>query len=69
MEHSSSSSPLADDSGKVYRATAASVRERLVNNWDSTYAHFNDEDPKQAYYISMEFLQVRVMFDLGAGTG
>ena len=44
---------------QVYRATAASVRERLQERWDETYAHFTAENPKMVYYLSMEFLQVR----------
>ena len=43
----------------MYRATAASVRERLMERWDETYAHFTAENPKMIYYLSMEYLQVR----------
>jgi starch phosphorylase len=43
----------------VYRATAASVRERLMERWDETFAHFTAENPKMIYYLSMEFLQAR----------
>ena len=38
---------------------AASVRERLQERWDETYAHFTAENPKMVYFLSMEFLQVR----------
>ncbi len=43
----------------MYRAAAASVRERLTERWDETYAHFTAENPKMIYYLSMEFLQAR----------
>ena len=43
--------PLAFDVPDMYRATAESVREQLVENWNATYKHFHEENPKQAYYI------------------
>ena len=45
----------------MYRATAESVQEQLVDNWNATYKHFHETNPKQAYYISMEFLQGRAL--------
>ena len=46
----------------MYRATAESVQEQLMENWNATYRHFHDdENPKQAYYIYMEFLQGRAL--------
>jgi starch phosphorylase len=44
---------------QTYRAAAASVRERMTERWDETYAHFTAENPKMIYYLSMEFLQAR----------
>lgn len=61
LEHSTATETLAYDAEKVYRAAAESVKERLVQNWNDTYTYFNQEDPKQCYYLSMEFLQGRAL--------
>ena len=53
--------PLKFETDDMYRATAESVREQLVENWNATYKHFHAENPKQAYYISMEYLQGRAL--------
>ena len=45
----------------MYQATAQAAREQLAERWNDTYAHFHKENPKQAYYISMEFLQGRAL--------
>ena len=45
----------------MYQATAQAAREQLVERWNDTYEHFHKENPKQAYYISMEFLQGRAL--------
>ena len=42
-----------------------SVQEQLVDNWNATYKHFHETNPKQAYYISMEFLQGRALTAVG----
>jgi hypothetical protein len=57
----SSAMPLSFDTPAMYRATAESVREQLLQNWNATYKHFHEKNPKQAYYISMEFLQGRAL--------
>ena len=49
--------PLKFETDDMYRATAESVREQLMENWNATYSHFHATNPKQAYYISMEYLQ------------
>lgn len=49
---------------KAYRATAESVRDALIINWNETYDHYDKENKKQAYYLSMEFLQVQLIFPL-----
>merc|ERR1719428_47040 len=41
---------------QVYYATALSVKERLVENWNATHMHFERNFPKETNYISMEFL-------------
>lgn len=43
---------------KAYYATAKSVLDALLINWNATYDHYNKMNVKQAYYLSMEFLQV-----------
>ncbi|KAJ6670690.1 ALPHA-GLUCAN PHOSPHORYLASE 2 CYTOSOLIC [Salix viminalis] len=46
---------------QAYFATAESVRDRLIQQWNETYAHYHKEDPKQTYYLSMEYLQGRAL--------
>jgi glycogen phosphorylase len=46
---------------KAYHATAESVRDMLIINWNATYDHYDKENMKQAYYLSMEFLQVQLI--------
>ena len=53
--------PTSFDDEDMYQATARAAREQLVERWNDTYAHFHKENPKQAYYISMEFLQGRAL--------
>ncbi|KAJ4760082.1 hypothetical protein LUZ62_070457 [Rhynchospora pubera] len=48
---------------KAYRATAESVRDALIINWNATYDHYDKENMKQAYYLSMEFLQGRALLN------
>jgi starch phosphorylase len=42
----------------AYHATAKSVFDALLINWNATYNYYNKMNVKQAYYLSMEFLQV-----------
>lgn len=53
--------PTYFDNEDMYQATAQAAREQLVERWNDTYEHFHKENPKQAYYISMEFLQGRAL--------
>ncbi|KAJ4871642.1 Alpha-glucan phosphorylase 1 [Raphanus sativus] len=46
---------------KAFFATAQSVRDALILNWNATYECYNRVNPKQAYYLSMEFLQGRAL--------
>ncbi|XP_050236509.1 alpha-glucan phosphorylase, H isozyme [Mercurialis annua] len=46
---------------QAYYATAQSVRDRLIQQWNETYLHYHKVDPKQTYYLSMEFLQGRAL--------
>merc|ERR1719261_163396 len=60
-KYSAASTPLEFNTEQAYRAYANSVQERLVERWDATYDHFEREDPKMAYYISMEYLMGRTL--------
>ncbi|CAG9466914.1 unnamed protein product [Pedinophyceae sp. YPF-701] len=60
-KYTSASKPLSFEVPAAYRATAASVEERLIERWDATFSHFEQKDPKMAYYISMEYLQGRYL--------
>lgn len=46
---------------QAYYATADSVRDRLIQQWNETYLHYHKVDPKQTYYLSMEYLQGRAL--------
>ncbi|KAL4248795.1 Alpha-1,4 glucan phosphorylase [Abortiporus biennis] len=49
-----------DDLG-AYQATALSVRDNLLVNWNETQLHFNRKGVKRAYYLSLEFLMGRTL--------
>lgn len=59
-EFTPSSAPLKFEPKAAYIATAESVRDSLVRQWNLTHQELARKDPKQAYYISMEFLQARL---------
>ncbi|KAK1322205.1 hypothetical protein QJS10_CPA03g01830 [Acorus calamus] len=54
-------SPFRFEPEQAYFATAKSVRDRLIQRWNETYLHFHKVDPKQTYYLSMEYLQGRAL--------
>ncbi|KAK9734737.1 hypothetical protein RND81_04G160000 [Saponaria officinalis] len=54
-------SPLKFEPEQAFYATAESVRDRLTQQWNETYDHFHKTDPKQTYYLSMEYLQGRAL--------
>ncbi|KAJ7569351.1 hypothetical protein O6H91_01G074400 [Diphasiastrum complanatum] len=56
-------SPLKFEIKHAYVATAQSVRDALVQRWNATYEHFQKTNPKQVYYLSMEFLQGRALLN------
>uniref|UniRef100_A0A1D1ZDZ4 Alpha-1,4 glucan phosphorylase n=1 Tax=Anthurium amnicola TaxID=1678845 RepID=A0A1D1ZDZ4_9ARAE len=56
-EFTPSFSPEHFDLPKAYFATAESVRDALIINWNATYDYHDKMNMKQAYYLSMEFLQ------------
>lgn len=51
-------SPEKFELPKAFFATAQSVRDALIINWNATYDYYDKLNVKQAYYLSMEFLQV-----------
>lgn len=60
-QYSSHFSPLKFEPEQAYYATAESVRDHLIQRWNETYMHFHRTDPKQTYYLSMEYLQGRAL--------
>ncbi|KAF8439940.1 glycosyltransferase family 35 protein [Boletus edulis BED1] len=49
-----------DDLG-AYQATALSVRDNLLINWNDTQLQLNRKGGKRAYYLSLEFLMGRAL--------
>eukprot|EP00917_Polyrhabdina_sp_WS-2016_P016972 GHVP01036688.1.p1 GENE.GHVP01036688.1~~GHVP01036688.1.p1 ORF type:complete len:923 (+),score=120.84 GHVP01036688.1:309-3077(+) len=49
------------DQGCLYRATAFSIRDRLIESLNDTNQSFHEADPKRCYYLSLEFLMGRAM--------
>lgn len=45
----------------MYQATAHSVRDRLLEDWNLTQEALHKENPKRCYYLSMEFLLGRAL--------
>lgn len=54
-------SPLKFEPEQAFYSTAESVRDTLIQRWSETYAHFHKANPKQTYYLSMEYLQGRAL--------
>jgi len=61
--------PLKFTIPQAYRATAQSLRDTLIQRWNDTYALFQEKDPKQTYYLSMEFLQGRALLNAVGNLG
>lgn len=62
-EFTPSFSPDGFDLPKAYFATAQSIRDSLIINWNATYEMYEKMNVKQAYYLSMEFLQGRALLN------
>ncbi|KAJ0982035.1 hypothetical protein J5N97_010290 [Dioscorea zingiberensis] len=62
-EFTPSFSPEHFNLPKAYFATAESVRDELIRNWNLTYDYYDRMNMKQAYYLSMEFLQGRALLN------
>ncbi|KAJ8750192.1 hypothetical protein K2173_014107 [Erythroxylum novogranatense] len=56
-------SPEGFDLPKTFFATAQSVRDSLIINWNATNERYERLNVKQAYYLSMEFLQGRALLN------
>ncbi|KAL0457580.1 UNVERIFIED_CONTAM: Alpha-glucan phosphorylase, H isozyme, partial [Sesamum latifolium] len=54
-------SPFKFELEQAYYATADSVRDWLIKQWNETYSHYHKVNPKQTYYLSMEYLQGRAL--------
>lgn len=61
VQYSPHFSPFEFEPEQAYYATAESVRDRLIQQWNDTYVHYHKTDPKQTYYLSMEYLQGRAL--------
>nr|GLL32072.1 alpha-1,4 glucan phosphorylase L-2 isozyme, chloroplastic/amyloplastic-like [Ipomoea trifida] len=62
-EFTPSFSPERFELPKAFNATAGSVRDMLIINWNATYDYYDKMNVKQAYYLSMEFLQGRALLN------
>ncbi|XP_054808783.1 alpha-1,4 glucan phosphorylase L-2 isozyme, chloroplastic/amyloplastic-like isoform X2 [Prosopis cineraria] len=62
-EFTPSFSPEKFELSKAFFATAESVRDTLIINWNTTYAYYEKMNVKQAYYMSMEYLQGRALLN------
>ncbi|GAA0154416.1 glycosyltransferase [Lithospermum erythrorhizon] len=67
IEYHAEFTPLFSPEGfwasKAFFATAQSVRDFLIENWNETYDYYDRINVKQAYYLSMEFLQGRALLN------
>ncbi|CAK8577301.1 unnamed protein product [Lathyrus sativus] len=62
-EFTTSFSPEKFDPSKAFFATAESVRDFLIINWNATYDYYERINVKHAYYMSMEYLQGRALLN------
>ncbi|KAI4314095.1 hypothetical protein L6164_027033 [Bauhinia variegata] len=62
-EFTPSFSPEKFELSKAFFATAQSVRDILIINWNATYDYYEKMNVKQAYYMSMEYLQGRALLN------
>jgi starch phosphorylase len=53
--------PYNLDNLALYQATAHSVRDRLLEDWNATQEVLHADNPKRCYYLSMEFLIGRTL--------
>ncbi|XVF58398.1 hypothetical protein PTKIN_Ptkin07bG0063000 [Pterospermum kingtungense] len=62
-------SPEKFDLPKAFFATAQSICDALIINWNATYDYYEKLNVKQAYYLSMEFLQGRALLNAVGNLG
>lgn len=46
-----------------YQATAYTIRDQLLSQWDETQQHQTQMDCKRVYYLSLEFLMGRSLLN------
>ncbi|KAL4434815.1 hypothetical protein ABPG77_005342 [Micractinium sp. CCAP 211/92] len=63
VEYTMARSRYKFDDLEAYMATAYSVRDRLIEEWNDTQTYFKEMDPKRVYYLSMEFLMGRSLLN------
>eukprot|EP01018_Ginkgo_biloba_P011050 Gb_26802 [translate_table: standard] len=56
-------SPFKFELPEAYVATAESVRDSLIRRWNEIQEYYDETNPKQTYYLSMEFLQGRALLN------
>ncbi|KAL9328814.1 hypothetical protein ACSQ67_003817 [Phaseolus vulgaris] len=62
-EFTSHFSPEKFELNKAFFATAESVRDSLIINWNATNDYYERKNVKLAYYMSMEYLQGRALLN------
>ena len=40
----------------AYKASALSIRDRLIEIWNDSQIYIHDKNPKRSYYLSIEYL-------------
>ncbi|KAF7307131.1 Alpha-1,4 glucan phosphorylase [Mycena indigotica] len=61
VQTSLSRQPYNLDKLGAYQATALSVRDNLLVNWNETSLQYTRKAPKRAYYLSLEFLMGKTL--------
>ncbi|KAJ7070808.1 glycosyltransferase family 35 protein [Mycena amicta] len=61
VQTSLSRQPYNLDKLGAYQATALSVRDNLLVNWNETALQYTRKSPKRAYYLSLEFLMGKTL--------
>lgn len=56
MEYTLARTRFSIDQNSSYKATALSIRDRLLEIWNDTQMEFHQKNPKRAYYFSIEYL-------------
>ena len=59
LEYDLAVSRFKNDARSTYLASAFSVRDRLIEQWNDTQIEITQSNPKRVYYLSIEFLMGR----------